>query len=80
MISGVLRHGMPMAFVYELINSLNLQGDHLNTWKNGITRVVKRYVRDGEKAKGKCPDCHSTNLEFKEGCLTCMDCGNSKCG
>ncbi|MDX1284706.1 MAG: adenosylcobalamin-dependent ribonucleoside-diphosphate reductase, partial [Draconibacterium sp.] len=80
MISGVLRHGMPMAFVYDLVNSLNLEGDHLNTWKNGVTRIIKKYVKDGEKAKGKCPDCHSTNLEFKEGCLTCMNCGNSKCG
>ena len=80
MISSVLRHGMPMGFVFELVNSLNLEGDHLNTWKNGVARVIKRYVKDGEKAKGTCLECGSTNLEFKEGCLTCMNCGNSKCG
>ena len=78
--SGVLRHGMPIVYVYELIDSLNLNSDHLNTWKNGVARVIKRYVKDGEKGKGKCPDCGSDNLIYKEGCLTCMSCGNSKCG
>jgi len=78
--SGVLRHGMPIVYVYELIDSLNLNSDHLNTWKNGVARVIKRYVKDGEKGKGKCPDCGSDNLVYKEGCLTCMSCGNSKCG
>lgn len=80
MISGVLRHGMPLLYVYELVNSLNLHDENLNTWKNGIIRVIKRYIKDGEKVEGKkCPNCGSTHLEFKEGCLTCMSCGNSKC-
>jgi len=57
-----------------------LNDEHLNTWKAGVERVVKKYIKDGEKAEGKCPDCGSTNLVFKEGCLTCMNCGNSKCG
>lgn len=79
LISGNLRHGMPLIYVYDLINSLTLSDDSLNTWKNGVIRVIKRYIKDGEKIKGKCPNCGSTHLEFKEGCLTCMSCGNSKC-
>ena len=80
LISGILRHGMPLIYVYELIDSLNFKEDYINTWKNGIVRIVKKYIKDGEKGKGKCPDCGSEHLEFKEGCLTCQACGNSKCG
>ena len=79
LISGILRHGMPLIYVYELIDSLNFKEDYINTWKNGIVRIVKKYIKDGEKGKGKCLNCGSEHLEFKEGCLTCMACGNSKC-
>jgi ribonucleoside-diphosphate reductase alpha chain len=79
-ISGVLRHKMPIVYVYELIDSLNFKEDYINTWKNGVARVIKKYIKDGEKGKGKCPECGSDNLQFKEGCLVCMGCGNSKCG
>lgn len=81
LISGTLRHGMAIEKVVDLINSLQLDSEQINTWKNGVARALKRYVADGTLAKGqKCNSCKSTNLVYQEGCLTCKDCGSSKCG
>ena len=80
MISGTLRHGMEIENVVELINGLQLDNESINTWKNGVARALKRFVPDGTQAKGKCSNCDSTNLMYQEGCLTCKDCGSSKCG
>ena len=81
LISGTLRHGMPIVKVVDLIHSLQLEGESLNTWKNGVARALKKFVTDGTEAKGqKCDNCTSTNLIYQEGCLTCKDCGSSKCG
>lgn len=80
LISGTLRHGMPIEKVVDLISSLQLD-EAINTWKNGVARALKRYVPDGTEAtKQKCHSCNSTNLHYQEGCLTCKDCGSSKCG
>tara|TARA_R110000796_G_scaffold10530_3_gene34926 strand:- start:73380 stop:75932 length:2553 start_codon:yes stop_codon:yes gene_type:complete len=81
LISSTLRHGMPIEKVVDLINSLQLDSESINTWKNGVARSLKRYVADGTEAKGqKCDSCNSKNLIYQEGCLTCKDCGSSKCG
>ncbi|GAA4306715.1 adenosylcobalamin-dependent ribonucleoside-diphosphate reductase [Aestuariibaculum suncheonense] len=81
LISSTLRHGMPIEKVVDLINSLQLDNASINTWKNGVVRAVKRYVEDGTEAKGHvCDNCESKNLIYQEGCLTCKDCGSSKCG
>ncbi|HLV40248.1 adenosylcobalamin-dependent ribonucleoside-diphosphate reductase [Xanthomarina sp.] len=81
LISSTLRHGMPIDKIVDLINSLQLDNESINTWKNGVVRAIKRYVEDGTQAKGQtCMSCSSTNLIYQEGCLTCKDCGSSKCG
>ncbi|SDZ74600.1 adenosylcobalamin-dependent ribonucleoside-diphosphate reductase [Bizionia paragorgiae] len=81
LISSTLRHGMPIDKIVDLINSLQLDSESINTWKNGVVRALKRYVEDGTQAKGQtCSSCSSTNLIYQEGCLTCKDCGSSKCG
>jgi len=80
LISSTLRHGMAIEKVVDLINSLQLD-EAINTWKNGVARALKRYVPDGTVAKKQhCQNCNSTNLHYQEGCLTCKDCGSSKCG
>jgi ribonucleoside-diphosphate reductase alpha chain len=79
--SSTLRHGMPIDKIVDLINSLQLDSESINTWKNGVVRALKRYVEDGTQAKGQtCSNCNSVSLIYQEGCLTCKDCGSSKCG
>ena len=82
LISGVLRHGMPMQYVVDLINNLNLYDEHINTWKNGVSRALKRFIPEGAEATDKkCPECGDPEgLIYSEGCLKCKSCGHSKCG
>ncbi|MDP5104650.1 MAG: adenosylcobalamin-dependent ribonucleoside-diphosphate reductase [Polaribacter sp.] len=81
LISGTIRHGMPVDKIVELIQSLQLDSESISTWKNGVQRALKRYVEDGTEVKGQtCTNCDSGNLIYQEGCLTCKDCGSSKCG
>ncbi len=82
LISGILRHGMPLPFVVNLVNTLELKSDTINTWRNGVSRALKKYIPDGTKAAGNaCPKCHSSDsLIYQEGCLVCKNCGESKCG
>lgn len=80
LISGILRHGMPISNVVTLIQNLNVDEDNINTWKNGIARALKRYIPDGTKVdKEICPTCDSP-LVYEDGCKHCKNCGYSKCG
>jgi ribonucleoside-diphosphate reductase alpha chain len=80
LISGVLRHGMPLPYVVELVNSLHLDDEVLTTWKGGIARMVKKYIPDGVVSDKDCKECGSKSVVYQEGCLTCKNCGSSKCG
>ncbi len=80
LISGVLRYGMPIEKVVQLIDGLHLDSETINTWKNGVERALKQYIANGTKGKGKCPQCGQENMAYQNGCLTCMSCGYSKCG
>ena len=80
LISGILRHGMPITNVVTLIQNLSVDEDNINAWKNGIARALKRYIPDGTKVdKEVCPTCGEA-LVYEDGCKHCKNCGYSKCG
>jgi len=85
LISGVIRHGMPLPNVINLIDSLEIP-DTIVSWKSGIKRMLKPYILDDADTRDKvCPMC-GNKLSYTDGCLTCLDtkekegCGWSKCG
>ncbi len=82
LISGILRHGMPLVFVVNIIGKLHFEVDSINTWKNGVERTLKKFIPDGTKAaEHACPKCNDKDgLIYQEGCLVCKSCGYSKCG
>jgi ribonucleoside-diphosphate reductase alpha chain len=81
LISGILRHGMPIKFIVNIISNLHLNDESLNTWKTGVIRTLKKFIPDGTTpTDNKCIECGDNSLVYEEGCLTCKSCGHSKCG
>ncbi|NND31873.1 MAG: adenosylcobalamin-dependent ribonucleoside-diphosphate reductase, partial [Saprospiraceae bacterium] len=81
LISGILRHGMPLNYVVNLINGLHVAEDSINSWRKGIVRALKKFIPDGTKVvKKACSSCGDPDgLIYKEGCLMCKSCGYSEC-
>lgn len=82
MLSSVLRYNMPMNYVFHLVDSLDLKEDDINSWKSGVKRALKKFIKDGTTVVGsndRCPDC-GEKLIFQDGCVLCPNCGYSKCG
>jgi len=81
LISGILRHGMPLPYAVDLISNLRLDSDSINTWKNGVVRALKKFIPEGTLApEVKCTKCGAASVIYTEGCLKCTNCGESKCG
>lgn len=60
--------------IYEKAWSLGLKG--CTTFRpNAVTGSVL-----SDAPLELCPSCQSSNLDFKEGCKTCRDCGTAFCG
>lgn len=85
MMSTAMRHGIPVDFLTEQLSKDGLATD----FNKVIARIFKKYIKDGTKVRSNevCKNvlesgevCGSTNLMFQEGCLTCKQCGYSKCG
>jgi ribonucleoside-diphosphate reductase alpha chain len=79
-ISLALRHGTPVQYVVEQLQK-DTHSD-ITSFSKVIARVLKNYIVDGTKstAQRKCPSCNKENsFAYQEKCLTCTNCGWSKC-
>jgi len=77
LVSSLLRHGAKPQFVMEQIDKCELE---VVSFGKAVSRILKKYCQEDEMiSRSKCGSCGSTNLRMQEGCLTCQDCGNSKC-
>ncbi len=78
LVSGMLRHGIKPQYVMEQIEKCDLE---IVSFGKAVSRILKKYVSDEDMVKrNTCKSCGSNNVRMQEGCLTCMDCGGSKCG
>jgi ribonucleoside-diphosphate reductase alpha chain len=77
LVSCALRHGADIQFVVQQLEKS--KGD-LSAFSKAISRVLKKYIKDGTKVHGvHCSQCGSENVIRQEGCQVCQSCGNSKC-
>lgn len=76
-ISMGLRHKVSLQFIVEQLN----KDSNFAGFERTVSRVLKTYIEEGEEVKSShsCIECGSEKLVYKEGCLTCPDCGWSKC-
>lgn len=78
LVSLSMRHGTPIKYICEQITKTGCAGD-LFSFQRAMSRILKKYIADGEKSGAECPICKSTDVFYKNGCPTCKICGNSNC-
>jgi len=73
-----LRHGIDIAYV---VHQLEKATGDMWSFSKAVARALKKYIKNGTKVTGEvCNSCNGNNLVRSEGCITCQDCGHSKCG
>ena len=75
MISTTLRHGVDIEFV---VDQLTKSEGTIVSFSKAIARTLKKYITEVKSGK-TCPKCDSENIAIQEGCLICLECGDSKC-
>jgi len=77
MVSMSLRHGVDLPYIVHQLEKV--EGD-LTSLSKAIARCLKKYISDGTVVKGEeCGACKQATLVRENGCITCKNCGWSKC-
>ncbi|BBH52003.1 hypothetical protein [Fluviispira sanaruensis] len=77
LVSLNLRHGVDIKYIVQQLEKTEGSVTH---FASAINRVLKKYIKDGTKFTGEiCPNCQKSNIIYQAGCMTCADCGWSRC-
>ena len=77
MTSTSLRHG---ADIHHVVQQLEKVKGDMTSFAKSMARALKKYIPNGKKEQGECPECSAQDaLIRQEGCITCTQCGYSKC-
>ena len=76
MTSTALRHGTDIHMVVQQLEKV--KGD-MTCFAKSMSRALKKYIPDGTREEGVCPVCAGVGLVRQDGCVTCVQCGWSKC-
>lgn len=75
-LSLMLRHGIPIQYIVE---QLTKASDDMFSLSAAVARVLKKYIKNGQRVSGKrCQSCQG-QLIYMNGCVTCSSCGSSVC-
>lgn len=77
-LSGYLRNKIPLVDTINVLEGLSFDKESINTWKNGVIRALKKYIKNGAESKTVCPEC-GAKMIFENGCKICKECGYSAC-
>lgn len=76
MLSCNLRHGADIAFI---VHQLEKSFGSIASFSKILARALKKYIADGTNVTGEeCPEC-SADLRRYDGCISCVNCGYTKC-
>jgi uncharacterized protein (UPF0212 family) len=70
-----LRHNVDLPAITKIVDKVSF---NIGTLSNKINKTLMKYL-DNEVLDEKCPDC-GTALQRNSGCISCPNCGWSKCG
>jgi len=77
LVSTSLRHGTDISFI---LHQLEKSKGSFKSLIKVLSQVLKKYIKDGTIVSGeKCPNCGNEKLNRNEGCISCLECGYSKC-
>lgn len=81
LVSLALRHGATPQFVAEQLRKTNEA--RFDSIGKALSRILKDFIPNGVSTKDTFEDCEikeQCNIVYQDGCVTCTQCGKSKCG